>query len=329
MVKEYAAYLCALLIVLSLPALAGDHHEGFAIDLSGALLARATGPIFPLVSTGFDYGVTARGDIFNNRSVALNKWTPAGEMKMRYGWGRLGVEARGFLLGKSAASAYYIAPVTDIVTISLSDINMLSLSKNDVLRASARDDVPVLSLEADLTYDLTSRLRLFAGPRYIRMNQSFKLYHQSVNVDGYYETFLWSVDNNLMGCQAGARYDLARPTEGATSGWTVEVHGAVGAFVNKTDLSYSYVDTGEAMGSASGHAIKITPAFEAGSRVGYRLSSFLEVHVDYGMLWVDSVCEAARQLAGQYVLNYFGSRIDLQYRHLTLHGINTGVTIYF
>lgn len=325
--KKLFVILCALAVVLSLPTLATAQAKKFTLDLSGTFLTRIAGSTVPLVSSS--YSSPGTGDIFTTDSVALDAWKAGGDIRLGYAWGKFGVEVRGFLLSKADQSALYTNGATSLnIAIEMNPADDYGLPPAATLTATAQDDKPLMGFEANATYDLMPKVRLFGGFRYLRLDQTYTLLGQFSSIEDDFELDTFAVTNKMLGGQVGARIDILSPADGATQGFTAQGYGAFALFSNSVNIDFvSVYGTAEPWAAASGEARKITPAVDAGFQVGYRLSSLIEFHVGYNLLWVNKVCEASRQLAS--LDSYPDTTADPQYKSLSVHGVKAGITVRF
>lgn len=322
--KKLVVCLVVLTVVLSLPALAAEQHKGFYVDLSGAFLTRAAGSTVPLVSSS--YSSPGTGDIFNTGTVALKALKLGGDLKAGYNWGKWGVEVRGFALAKGNKAATYTNDTGSFmeIGIEMAEANEYGLPAGDPITATNKDDKAIRGFEANGTYQLTPRIQLYAGLRYMSLSQSFNLY----GVFGTeYESDLWTAKNKLFGGQVGANVDILGQADDVTPGWTLKGHGAFALLSNSVDDAFSVDYTGTEETAISGSAHKLTPAVDAGLRGAYRLNHLLEFHVSYDLLWVAKVAQADYQLTSMKY--YSDTAMTPVYKSFFLHGIKAGVTLYF
>ncbi len=323
--KKSLVCLCVLTAVLSLPAMAVDQHKGLTIDLSGAFLTRAAGSNVPLVST--DHFTPGTGDIFSTDTVALKALKIGGDLKVGYVWGKWGVEVRGFALAKgNKASAYTNDGIGSVLlSVDMAEANGYGLLGGGSLTATNKDDKALWGFEANGTYQLTPKVLLYAGLRYMMLSQSFNLYG---TFDTDYQTDLWTTENKLFGGQVGANVNILGRADDIMPGWILNGHGAFALLSNSMDDAFvSIYDDEEAWAAAAGSAHKITPAVDAGLRGAYRLNRLLEFHVSYDLLWVARVAQADYQLTAMEYYN--NTAMTPVYKSFLLHGIKAGVTLYF
>jgi len=313
-----------LTVVLSLPALAAEKHKGFYVDLSGGFLTQAAGTTVPLVSS--DYYTPGTGDIFSTDTVALKALRLNGDLKAGYNWGKWGVEVRGFALAKGNKASTYTndSGAWMYISIDMAEANGYGLPADDTITATNKDDKAIWGVEANGTYQLTPRIQLYAGPRYMSLSQSFELYGY---FDGDYESDVWTAKNKLFGGQVGANVDILGQADDATPGWTLKGHGAFALLSNSVDDDFLGIYTDSEWGEATGSAHKLTPAVDAGLRGAYRLNRLLEFHVSYDLLWVAKVAQAEYQLGSMEY--YSDTAMTPVFKSFFLHGIKAGVTLYF
>ena len=305
-----------LAFILGLPLGAAERTQ-FTVDVSGFFLTRGTGTTAPLVSLIDNAGT---GDIFTTDSVALNTWKPGGDLRLGCLWSKFGAEVRGFLLTKWSKSATYAQTVSSLLAIETNPFTLYFLPLGDTLTAS--NESTLRSFEVNLTYDLTPAIRLYGGFRYFRINEMFELLGDFVPVS---EQDIWNTTNTMMGGQVGARVDFLRPADEAKQGLTIQCHGAFALFSNNTHADFTAYDIWD---TTSVDGSKISPAVEAGLQVGYRLGRLVELHAGYDLMWLNSVAQAVRQVAGTTSYNSMPTT-TLVFSSLVVHGAKAGVTICF
>jgi len=309
--------LIVLVLALSLPLAAVDGTK-FTLDLSGHFLTRATGSAVPLVSL---YGNEGTGNVFTTDDVALNTWKFGGDLRLGYTWSKFGVEVRGFMLAKWKKSKEYTSPEGSELVIETNPLTYYGMGTGNTLTAS--NESTLKGFEANLTYDLTPKVRLYGGARYLQVKEMFDLFGYFSEADN--EDDFWTTTNKMLGGQIGARVEFLSPADEATRGFTVQGHGAIALFSNDAHADFTVVDYYSDI-IADGH--KLTPAVDAGVQVGYRLDRMIAFYVGYDLLWVDFVSQASRQVAGTTSYNSTPT-IALVYKSLAVHGAKVGVTVHF
>jgi len=315
-----AGILTLLVLVLSLPLLAADGTK-FTVDVSGFLLTQVPGTSVPLVSL---YANAGTGDVFTTGSAALNTWKPGGDLRLGYAWSKLGVEVRGFLLSRWSNATIYTSNGENLA-IETNPITSYGMgSAGNTLTAT--NDGRLKGFEANLTYDLAPKVRLYGGFRYLQLNGTFDLY--GYFGESSYENDLWATTNKLLGGQIGARVDILRPAGEATRGFVLQGHGAFALFSNSAHTGFTTNYSGEAIYDIAADSHKLTPAVDAGVQAGYRMGRLIELHVGYNLLWMSSVSQAIRQVAGTTSYNETPT-IALVYKDLVVHGAQAGITVRF
>jgi hypothetical protein len=118
-----------------------------------------------------------------------------------------------------------------------------------------------------------------------------------------------------------SRIQAKKPSRGSTD----QGHGAFALLSNSAHSVFEVVDYYSDI-VADGH--KLSPAVDAGLQIGCRLGRMIEVHAGYDLLWLNSVAQASRQVAGTTSYNSEPT-LTLVYSSLIAHGAKAGVTIRF
>jgi hypothetical protein len=307
--------LMLLAFILSLPLAAADGTK-VTVDVSGFFLTRGAGTASPLVSL-----VAGTGDVFTTDSVALNSWKPGGDVRIGLTWSKLGAEVRGFMLAKWSNSAIHTATSGESLIIETNPTTGYGLPGAGSTM-TANNESTFKGFEANLTYDLSPAVRLYGGARYLLIDETFGLlgdWGSSTEDD------VWNTTNKMLGGQLGVRVDILRLANAAAQDFTVRGHGAFALFSNSAHSVFA-VDISSRNSAADGS--HISPAVDAGLQIGYRIGGAIELHAGYDLMWLNSVAQATRQVAGTTSFNSDPTS-TLVFSSLVVHGAKAGLTIRF
>ena len=308
--------LALLPFVLALPLAAADETK-LTVDVSGLFWTRTAGPTLPLVSLNTAPG---SGDVFTTKTVALTTWKPGGDVRLGIGWGQLGAEVRGFMLAKWTRSALFTGAGTSLV-IETDPRTSYGLPAGATIAAA--NESRLKGIEANLTYDLIPAVCVYAGARYVLIDETFDLFGDFGAGDT--EEDIWTVKNKMLGGQIGVRADILRPAEGVQRGFTVQARGAFALFSDSASVDFEVVDTAVASAAKRSH---ISPAVDAGLRFGYRLDRMIELYIGYDLLWLNAVAQATHQVAGTTAFG-LPPTSTLVFNSFVVHGARAGLTVRF
>jgi len=314
--KKFSALI---LLGLAIPVLTASAFAEWTIEASGYLAKRAAGPVIPLVSLEAHPG---SGDIFNSSTAALDKWAPSFKLAIGTTWGSLGFEIRGFLLGKLSNSfTFGSGSIGDSLLFETHPVTHYGLSAHNTITQD--HESAFFGIEANLTYDLSSAIRLFGGLRYVNLKETMAM--TGLWPDGT-EVDTWETGNNLFGGQAGIRARLVKPLGPSGSSFIVTVRAAFGLFNNSADVDFTVFDYDkEAIASDS----SLTPAVDAGLGVGFRFGGSFEVFAGYDFFWTGSVAKAADQVAATSSFNLNVVTSTVAFTSLLIHGLKAGLALHF
>lgn len=316
-----------LFFALSIPALAvvsvasdsaESHHLGVTVEAFGLFMTRTQGDTFSLVSTASHPGT---GDILSSSAMALNKWKPGIELGIGLTCGRLGGEIRGFMLSKVSNSAMYANSVFQSINVETDPITNYNLPDNSSL--TGNNEGTLYGLEANLTYDLSSAIRLYGGLYYRSLTEKFSL-HGVWGSGG--EDEVWDTRNQLWGGQAGVRADLMALFQASSSGVILQGQFAFALSSNSALANFAKLKSLTRFCTAS--AKHISPALQAGLRFGYRFGQSFELFGGYNLLWMNSVAKAVDQVAGTTSFYYIPTS-TLVLGQVLYHGGNVGLALHF
>jgi hypothetical protein len=311
------AFFVVLVFALSSSLTAAEGMR-LTFDISGLMLTRAAGTEYPLLSLASHAG---QGDILTTDGVALNGWKPGINLKLGLAWGRLGVEVRGFTLGKWSNSAIYAPSVGALLAVETDPITDYYLDGAGST-ITADNESALKGIEANLTYGLSPAIRLYGGVRYLLLDETFGLLGEWTSGD---ETDTWNTTNRILGAQIGVHADILPPSDAAAGGFILQGHGAVLLSINFAHVDFAVVDwdnTSEMDGS------RFSPGVDAGLQFGYRFGGSFELYAGYNLLWLNSVARATDQVRGTN--SYNGpAESTLVFGSLLVHGAKVGLAVHF
>jgi hypothetical protein len=302
----------AMVLILSLPLVSAEGTK-LTIDVSGFLLTRGAGTTVPLVSL---YANQGTGDVFTTDSVALNTWKPGGDVRIGLTWSKLGAEVRGFMLAKWSNSSLFSSLSGGELAIETNPITGYGMGMGNPL--TANNESTFKGFEANLTYDLSPAVRLYGGVRYLLVDETFDFFAS-------FEDDIWNTTNKMLGGQLGVRVDILRLADAAKQGFTIQGHGAFALFSNSAHADFVVVDYYSPTTADASH---LSPAVDAGLQFGYRIGGAIELHAGYDLMWLKSVAQATRQVAGTTSYNSAPTS-TLVFSSLAVHGAKAGLTVRF
>lgn len=307
-----------ILGILTLSVLSATAYAEWTIEASGYLAKRAAGATVPLVSM---YPHSGAGDVFNSDDVALDKWAPSFKLSIGGSWGLMGFEIRGVLFGKLSNSGTHGSGSSwEELIIETKPVTYYGLSPHNLFTLD--HESTFFGIEANLTFDLSPAVRLFAGPRY--MNLGEKMIMTGIWPGGT-EIDAWDVGNKLFGAQAGIRARLAVPMGLSGSAFNFTVRAAFGLFSNSAEVDFSVFDYAK---DAQAAESKMTPVLDAGLAFGFGIGAHFELFAGYDLLWVGSTAKAVDQVGATSSFNPDHVTSTVAFKPLVIHGLKAGLAVH-